>query len=214
MIREKLLPIILCGGKGERLWPLSRESFPKQFIALGNDREQTLLQKTYTRISDLENLEKPIFICNEEHRFITAEQLREKNINPQSIILEPFGRGTASAIAIAALSIMNTGQDPLLLILSSDHEISNQDKFIKSIKVGIESAVNGRLVTFGVVPNSPETGYGYIESEVPLNNEKIKASKILRFIEKPNFDKAKILFQDRFCDIFSTKGYFTQVFLQ
>ena len=192
----KILPVILCGGKGERLWPLSRESFPKQFISLGRNSNKSLLQKTYERIKNLENIVNPIFICNEEHRFITAEQIREIQVKPNSILLEPFGRGTAPAIALSALKALENGNDPLL-ILSSDHVINDDKNFLESLKIGIKYAEKGRLVTFGVLPTSPETGYGYIESQMPLINNEIEASNIVRFLEKPNLQKAKEIFFDK-----------------
>ena len=197
MTELKILPVILCGGKGERLWPLSRESFPKQFISLGINSNKSLLQQTYERIKNLRNLENPIFICNEEHRFITAEQIREIKVKPNSILLEPCGRGTAPAIALSALKALENGNDPLLLILSSDHIINDINGFHESIKIGIKYASRGRLVTFGVPPSSPETGYGYIESQVPLINNLHNASNIVRFIEKPNLEKAKEIYSNK-----------------
>ena len=197
MNKLKILPVILCGGKGERLWPLSRESFPKQFISLEQDSNKSLLQKTCERIKNLENLDNPIFICNEEHRFITAEQIRAVQVKPNSILLEPFGRGTAPAIALSASKALENGNDSLLLILSSDHVINDNDGFLESIKIGIKYALKGRLVTFGVLPTSPETGYGYIESEIPLKDNAVQASNIVRFLEKPNFNKAKEIYCDK-----------------
>ncbi len=197
MTELKILPVIMCGGKGERLWPLSRESFPKQFISLGMDKNKSLLQKTYERIKNLKNVDNPIFICNEDHRFITAEQIREIKIKPNSIILEPLGKGTAPAIALSALKAMENGNDAILLILSSDHLINDIKGFHESIKIGIKHSLSGRLVTFGVTPSSPETGYGYIESQVPLINNLKNASNIVNFIEKPNIEKAKEIYSDK-----------------
>ena len=195
--KTKLLPVVLCGGKGERLWPLSRESFPKQFISLGKNNEKTLLQKTFERISSLENLENPILICNEEHRFIAAEQVREIQFKNKTILLEPFSRGTAPAIALSALKVLSEGADPLLLVLSSDHEILDEKAFIDSIRAGIDFALNGRLVTFGVIPNSPETSFGYIESEFSIGGNTRMASKIVKFIEKPNLENANKFYKDK-----------------
>ena len=195
--KNKLLPIILCGGKGERLWPLSRESFPKQFISLGKNKEKSLLQKTFERISSLDNIENPILICNEEHRFIAAEQVREIQVKTKAILLEPFSRGTAPAIALSALMALSEGTDPLLLVLSSDHEILDKKAFIDSIRGGIDFALKDRIVTFGVIPNSPETSFGYIESESSFEGNKRKASNIVRFIEKPNLENAKKFYQDK-----------------
>ena len=175
--------IILCGGKGSRLWPLSRKSFPKQFISLDINDEKSLLQKTQLRILGIKDLTDPILICNEENRFIAAEQIREINVNPKAILLEPFGRGTAPAIAIAALKVLQNKLDSTLLVLSCDHQINNNVKFFEAIRVGQEYAENGRIVTFGVAPYEASTAYGYIKSEKPLNLS--NASKIDKFIEKP-----------------------------
>jgi len=197
MNNEKIVPLILCGGKGSRLWPLSRSSFPKQFLSFGENKDKTLLQNTLERISKLKNIDDPIFICNEENRFIVAEQIREINIKPKAIILEPLGRGTAPAITIGALEVLKNYTNPYLLVLSSDHEVICNEKFIKSIEAGLIYALKGKLVTFGVVPNTPSTAYGYIESQEDLSEELYKGSRICSFIEKPDFDKAKILFTNK-----------------
>ena len=193
---DSLLPLILCGGTGSRLWPLSRESYPKQYLALSSDTSKTLLQQTIERLGGIANKENPIFICNEQHRFIVAEQLREINVKPTRIILEPFGRNTAPAIANAALTAMENGADPLLLVLASDHVIKENEQFLKSIEAAKKFAMQGNLVTFGIIPTSPEVGYGYIESAEPLEINSFIASPILKFIEKPDIDKAKKLISD------------------
>ena len=193
MNNEKIVPLILCGGKGSRLWPLSRESYSKQFLHIGKNNDKTLLQNTLERISKLENLDKPILICNEENRFIVAEQIREINIEPKAILLEPYGRGTAPAITIGALNLLKDENDHHLLVLPADHEISCTEEFLKSIKSGLNYSREGKLVTFGVVPNSPSTAYGYIESKEPLKGNSYKGSKVCSFIEKPCLKKAKIL---------------------
>lgn len=190
MTNQEVIPIILCGGSGTRLWPLSRESYPKQFLNLEENNNQSLLQNTCERILSIENISDPILICNKEHRFIAAEQLRNININPKSILLEPIGRGTAPAVAVAALKAKENSDNPFLLVLSSDHIISNKDNLIKVLKVAIDYADQGRLVTFGVKPDYPETGYGYIESSSNFNDND-QGSNIKRFIEKPNLRKAK-----------------------
>ncbi len=190
-----LIPVILCGGTGTRLWPLSRASYPKQYLALSSDTNKSLLQQTQERLQGLNNLENPILICNEDHRFIAAEQMREININPKSILLEPFGRNTAPAITIAALKAIESGEDPTLLVLAADHQIRNKEKFIKAIEAGVREAENGRLVTFGVVPTSPETGYGYIEAIEPLHNS-LRGIPIAKFIEKPDESTARKLVED------------------
>ena len=197
MPSKPVIPILLCGGFGTRLWPLSRQSFPKQFLSLNEEEKKSFLQKTQERINNINNIKNPILICNEEHRFIVAEQMREININPNSILLEPFAKNTAPAIALAALKSLEIENDPFLLILSSDHEIKDEISFIKVIEEGIEYAEKGRLVTFGIVPNSPETGYGYIKSEEEFKSNIIKGSNIISFTEKPNRKEAEKFLKDK-----------------
>ncbi|WP_269611641.1 mannose-1-phosphate guanylyltransferase/mannose-6-phosphate isomerase [Prochlorococcus marinus] len=194
---NSIIPVILSGGSGTRLWPLSRESYPKQFLALDSRTKKTLLQKTYERLLGLEGLEKPILICNEDHRFIVAEQFREINTDPQAIILEPVGRNTAPAVAVAALQAISLGKDPLLLILAADHLIENIVEFQRVIESAKTYANLGRLVTFGIVPTSAETGYGYIEAkELPSKEDQITGLEIKKFIEKPNKNLAEKLIKD------------------
>ena len=197
MIKSPIVPIILCGGSGTRLWPLSRESFPKQFLSIDSDDKESLLQKTYSRISKLENLASPIFICNEEHRFIVAEHIRNKNIKDQSIILEPCKRNTAPAITLAALKSLQNGEDGILLVMASDHEINNQKKFLEVVRIGIKYAENNKLVTLGIIPSYPNTGYGYIKSKEPFNLKEIEGVEIEKFLEKPSLIEAKKFIQDK-----------------
>ena len=196
MSSEKILPVILCGGSGSRLWPLSRQSFPKQFLSLKFTNGQSLLQRTQNRLKKIKNIQAPILICNEEHRFIVAEQMRELKIKPNAIILEPFGRNTAPAITIAALKSLEIYENPTLLVLSSDHQIEDEDKFAEVIEKGFKFSEEGGLVTFGIVPTSPEVGYGYIKSAEPLSKSIIKGSKIDCFIEKPNKNLAETFIRD------------------
>jgi len=195
MASSGIFPLILCGGSGTRLWPLSRESYPKQFLSIKKGDKFSLLQKTIQRILPLKNLQKPILVCNEQHRFLVAEQLREINIEDFIILLEPFGRNTAPAITLAALKTLELGEDPTLLVLSSDHEIINVEKFLTLLEKGIEYAKKDKLVTFGIVPTYPEIGYGYIKASKPLSN-KLEGVDIESFIEKPNLEKAKDLIKD------------------
>ena len=197
MKSKSIIPIILCGGTGSRLWPLSRESYPKQYLSLDGAESKSLLQKTQERIKGVKNIKPPILICNEDHRFIVAEQMKEIGINPYSILLEPFGRNTAPAITLASLLALEKEEDPILIVLSSDHQITDTLQFVKTINNGLSYAKENRLVTFGVIPDSPETGFGYIEAENKLDPKNIKGEKILRFIEKPNLERAKILIQDK-----------------
>ena len=205
MTNQEIIPIILCGGSGTRLWPLSRESYPKQFLNLEENNNQSLLQNTCERFLSIKNVSNPILICNKEHRFIAAEQLRNININPKSILLEPLGRGTAPAVALAAFKAMENNENPFLLVLSSDHIISNKDNLIKALNLGMNYAEKGRLVTFGVKPDYPETGYGYIESKIMLKDDN-EGGEIKRFIEKPSLTKAKEYIENK--NFFWNSGIF------
>ena len=191
-----IIPVILCGGSGNRLWPLSRQSFPKQFLSLNFSQGKTLLQNTYKRTKNIQNIQNPILICNEEHRFIVAEQMRQVKVKPSSIILEPFGRNTAPAITLGALKALEIAEDPHLLILSSDHQIDSEEEFIEVIESALEFSEKGKLVTFGINPTTPEIGYGYIKSLEPIFENEIKASKVDFFIEKPNKNDAETFLKD------------------
>jgi len=195
MSNSFIIPLILCGGSGTRLWPLSRESYPKQFLSVKKGQKFTLLQETIKRISTLKNLKQPILVCNEEHRFIVAEQMRELNIKEFIILLEPFGRNTAPAITLAALKSLELEEDPILLVLSSDHEIKKNEQFLSVVDMGLKFAEMNKLVTFGVVPRSPEVGYGYIKSVKPFSS-KLEGLEIESFIEKPDQKTAKKLIKD------------------
>ena len=189
-------PIILCGGSGTRLWPLSRVDFPKQFLNLIGKKEKSLLQNTLIRIKNLKNILDPIIVCNEEHRFIVAEQIREIDVDSKSIILEPEGRNTAPAVALGAIQSISYQKDSILLVLSADHFIEDEEKFLEVINTAYKCANSGRLVTFGVSPHSAETGFGYIETHQTLSEE-IKPTDIKGFIEKPNLEVAKKLILDK-----------------
>ena len=197
---KKIIPIILAGGTGSRLWPLSRKSFPKQFLNLLSD-EYTMLQTTYKRIENIEDITRPVIICNEEHRFIVGHQMREINVEPLEIILEPAGRNTAPAITVAALKVLDIFKDsniePILLILSSDHQIQDINKFQLAIKKSIQEALKDNLIIYGVTPTFPATGYGYIKSEQKLDHNEFLPSKVDKFIEKPDEKTAKSLVQDK-----------------
>ena len=197
MNEYNLLPVILCGGQGTRLWPLSRKSYPKQFLNLNSKSDKSLLQQTQERLNDFKNISEPILICNEAHRFIVAEQMREIKVKPNSIILETKGKNTAPAITLAALKALNDGNDPILIVLASDHLIKDNERFRKSLNSAINVANKNKISTFGIVPSSAETGYGYIESTKDLNLKTLEGSEIKRFIEKPEKKIAEKLFKDK-----------------
>jgi mannose-1-phosphate guanylyltransferase len=188
MAHPPLVPVILCGGTGTRLWPLSRASYPKQYWPLAGSGDETLLQQTQQRLEGLPGLAPPLLLCNEDHRFIVAEQMRQLGVEPAAILLEPMGRNTAPAVAVAALHATERGEDPLLLVLAADHVIRDAARFRATVEAGLAPALEGKLVTFGIVPTAPETGYGYIEAAEPLpaEAEQLRAVPIARFVEKPD----------------------------
>lgn len=180
------LPVIMAGGSGSRLWPLSRQLNPKQFLPLV-DAEQSLLQATIKRLEGLDH-QLPILICNEQHRFQAAEQLRQLEMEDARILLEPVGRNTAPAVALAALQATASGEDPILLVLAADHLIQNVEAFHASIGCALALAEEGKLVTFGIVPTHPETGFGYLEKGEVLAHGGFVVS---RFVEKPDAKTAQ-----------------------
>ncbi|MCR4268273.1 mannose-1-phosphate guanylyltransferase/mannose-6-phosphate isomerase [Nitratireductor sp. ZSWI3] len=179
------LPVIMAGGSGTRLWPVSREHYPKQFCTLVGDG--TMLQQTVRRLDGL-GCPPPLVICNEEHRFLAAEQLRLSGIENSPIILEPVGRNTAPAITLAALSATHNGEDPLLLVMPADHLITDIPAFHAGLEKAERLARDGRLVTFGIVPGSPETGFGYIRRGGPIGAD---GFAVAGFEEKPDLDTAR-----------------------
>ena len=174
----QLQPVLLSGGSGTRLWPLSREAYPKQFLPLAGD--DTMVQATWRRVEALADL-APIVVANEEHRFLVAEQLRQIGAPAPAILLEPAGRNTAPAIAAAALQAMAGGADPLLLVLPSDHVVRDVAGFQRAVRAASAAADAGALVTFGIVPDAPETGFGYIQAQAGDGLRKVS-----RFVEKPD----------------------------
>ena len=184
-----LIPIILSGGSGTRLWPLSREKYPKQLLPLIN--EDSLLQATVRRMDGLKGvqLSAPMIVCNEEYRFVIAEQLRIMD-RKGSILLEPFGRNTAPALTLAALAALREGDDSILLVMPSDHVIMDVESFQAAVLAGMLQAMDGGIVTFGITPNAPETGYGYIQSGELIEQGKT-AYQIARFVEKPDLSTAQ-----------------------
>ncbi|MBE8189769.1 MAG: mannose-1-phosphate guanylyltransferase/mannose-6-phosphate isomerase [Candidatus Thioglobus sp.] len=182
----KIVPIILSGGSGTRLWPLSRAQYPKQYLPLIGDK--TLLQQTILRLDGLENFTSPIVICNAEHRFLVAGQCQQIGLNNPNILLEPVGRNTAPAIAAAAMQAVKDFDNSCLLVLSADHIIGDISQFHQAIYVAAEQAKKGKLVTFGIVPNSANTAYGYIKSG---KNDDNGAYEVAEFVEKPDAQTAK-----------------------
>jgi len=178
-----ILPVIMSGGNGSRLWPLSRALHPKQFLALLNDN--TLLQETINRLDNTECL-NPLIICNNEHRFIVAEQLRANDTAASDILLEPVGKNTAPAIALAALAALEKGDDPLLLVLAADHVIKDVSAFQKAVLDAKTFAAQDKLVTFGIVPTHAETGYGYIKQGAKKIQNEAVGFDVDSFVEKPN----------------------------
>ena len=191
----ELQPVLLSGGSGTRLWPLSREAYPKQFLALAGD--DTMLQATWHRVAPL-STGAPIVVANEAHRFLAAEQLRQAGAPPAAILLEPVGRNTAPAIAAAALQAMAGGGDPLLLVLPSDHVVKDEAAFLAAVREALPAAEDGGLVTFGIVPTGPETGFGYIQADGSQADGSQAAADaaaggvraVRRFVEKPDADTA------------------------
>ncbi|MDT8384930.1 MAG: mannose-1-phosphate guanylyltransferase/mannose-6-phosphate isomerase [Gammaproteobacteria bacterium] len=188
-------PVILSGGAGTRLWPLSREQYPKQLLAFQG--EHTLLQQTVRRLDGLSTLvgqvAEPIVVCNEQHRFMVAEQLRAIGHPPAAILLEPVGRNTAPALTVAALASLKQGDDPVLLVMPADHVIADAPAYHAAVKTAADLAQQGALVTFGIVPTAPETGFGYIRKGAPVADEVTQSSALSpqsylldAFVEKPD----------------------------
>jgi mannose-1-phosphate guanylyltransferase/mannose-1-phosphate guanylyltransferase/mannose-6-phosphate isomerase len=183
-----LHPVILSGGSGTRLWPLSRAALPKQLLALASDR--SLLQDTVSRLSDMPEMAAPLMVCNVEHRFMIAEQMRQIGVEPRAIVLEPAGRNTAPAIAVAALMLSRDDADATMLVLPADHLIGDVAAFHGAIRTAAQAAQAGYLATFGIVAASPETGYGYIRRGAPLAGA-AGAHAVAAFVEKPDLATAR-----------------------
>ena len=185
----QLVPVILSGGSGSRLWPLSRAQRPKQFLSLTGDN--SLFQQTLERVCDIKGHQiklSPIVVANTDHRFLVAEQCREMAIEPMSLILEPVARNTAPAIAVAAMAAMQKSDDPVMLVLPSDHTFSDVAALHRAVGVGLLAAQGGSMVVFGITPTYPETGYGYVKAKKPGDQG---AQAVDAFVEKPNLGLAR-----------------------
>jgi len=187
MSEPAFYPVILSGGSGSRLWPLSRSLYPKQLLPLSSER--TMIQETALRVGK-GRFARPLVICNEAHRFIVAEQMQEVGLPPLRLVLEPIGRNTAPAIAAAALILSEIDPAAVMVVLPSDHVITDQQGFLDSLERARIAAEAGHLVTFGMKPTAPETGYGYIQQGAPLTEGSFKVE---RFIEKPDLERARIM---------------------
>ncbi|MBS1145563.1 MAG: mannose-phosphate guanylyltransferase/mannose-6-phosphate isomerase [Proteobacteria bacterium] len=182
MFMSKILPVVLSGGSGTRLWPLSREKYPKQLLPLVG--EQSMLQATVSRLEGLADMAAPLLVCNEEHRFVVAEQVRMLGLQG-AVLLEPFGRNTAPALALAALWAVRDGEDPVLVVMPADHDIADGAAFRDAVARAVKLADTGVTVTFGITPDCPETGYGYIQRGQELKDGS-GAYTLDRFVEKPD----------------------------
>ena len=188
-----VIPVILSGGSGTRLWPLSRQAYPKQFLALLGER--SLFQETLDRLQTLPDCGSPILVCNEQHRFLVAEQIRVLGISDATILLEPIGRNTAPAVACAALAALEKDSDAMLLVLPADHLIRDVPRFHQTLLTGVQAAEKGHLVTFGIVAEKPETGYGYIQRGTVLDGSNGSTPQptytVKAFVEKPDLPTAQ-----------------------
>lgn len=185
---NSITPVILSGGSGSRLWPVSRLAYPKQLLPLVSDK--SMLQETVRRVGPDNGFAAPLIVANEQHRFIIAEQLREINIEPRAIMLEPEGRNTAPASVLAALRALEDNEDAVILVLPSDHVITDEDAFLAAIKTGMGAATQGKLVTFGIVPSTPKTGYGYIKKGAVCEGLG-GVFRVDAFVEKPDAEQAR-----------------------
>jgi len=191
--RYEVIPVILCGGAGTRLWPLSRTGFPKQFLCLTGQKslfQQTVLRAQFLTHDDV-NVLAPLVVAGDEHRFLVMDQLREVGGDQATMLLEPVGRNTAPALALAALAAMEVGQDPILVVTPADHHIPDSQAFAQSVSQAIAQAAKGHIVTLGIQPTRPDTGFGYIKASRSTPDSQDDSSDVLGFVEKPSLDKAR-----------------------
>ena len=191
----QIIPVILCGGSGTRLWPLSRAGFPKQFLVLSADEsKQSLFQQAIERVRSVSaskvSLGKALIVTNEEHRFLALDQLRELKGLQATLLLEPSGRNTAPALTIAALQAIEDGKDPILVVTPADQTVTNKHAFVTALHTAVSIAETGAIAILGITPTAPETGYGYIKTKPQLSGENSSTFVVERFVEKPDADKA------------------------
>ncbi len=188
---HEIQPVILCGGSGTRLWPLSRRMYPKQFIRFFNAQNPSLLGATLARLRPDAGFAAPILLCNNDHRFLVREEVTRAKIEPKAIILEPIARNTAAAIAVAALAAMRENPNAILAVMPSDHVVKHEVRFVDSVQRAAKIAATGRLVLFGIKPTGPHTGYGYIRQGAPLEDFNGGAFAVDSFFEKPDAKTAE-----------------------
>ena len=191
VMASQLYPVILSGGSGTRLWPLSRSMYPKQFIRFFNGQGSSFLGSTLSRLGPSLGFEAPTLLCNNDHRFLVKEELDKAGITPRAIILEPVARNTAAAIAVAALSVSRENPGAILVVMPSDHAITDDVRFTEAVRRAAKVAATGRLVLFGIKPTEPQTGYGYIRQGAALEGFNGGAFKVDQFFEKPNAKTAE-----------------------
>ena len=183
-----IFPVILSGGSGTRLWPLSRSMYPKQFIRFFNGQNASFLAAALTRLKPSDGFGQPILLCNNDHRFLVREELDRAGVKPKAIILEPIARNTAPAIVVAALAAVRENPGAILAVMPSDHVVKDEARFVEGVKRAAKVAATGKLVLFGIKPDEPHTGYGYIRQGQPLEGFNGGAYSVEAFYEKP--DKA------------------------
>lgn len=184
--RPLIVPVILSGGSGTRLWPLSRAMYPKQFIRFFDGQRASFLGTTLQRLSRDAGFAAPILLCNNDHRFLIKEEVERAGLTPQAIILEPVARNTAAAIAVAALAALDESPDPILAVMPSDHALQDEARFAEAVVRAAKVAASGKLVLFGITPTEPHTGYGYIQQGRPLEGAHSSAFAVEAFAEKPD----------------------------
>ncbi len=188
---SRIFPIILSGGSGTRLWPLSRAKYPKQFIRFSDNQELSFLQAASLRLPEKDGFEAPTYLCNQEHRFLVREQVEDIGITPRAIMLEPVARNTAPAITVAALSVVNEDPGAILIVMPSDHVIEQPERFAEAVRAAAKVAAGGHFVLFGIEATSPHTGYGYIRKGKPLGGGASGACQVEAFFEKPDRNTAQ-----------------------